>query len=64
MDFAGQLAVRNEQIKAIKMQQAVRRAMAIEARAKIKPNSMRPSLRDMSLMRGSGDPLSLYYPGQ
>jgi len=62
MDFAEQFAERNEQIKAVKMTQIVRRAMAIQARSKIKPNSMRPSLREMSLMRGSGDPLELYYP--
>lgn len=64
MDSAEQFAARNEHIKAVKMQQVVRRAMAIQARSKIKPNTMRPSIRDMSLMRGSGDSLSLYYPGQ
>jgi hypothetical protein len=64
MDSAAQCAARNAQIKAVKMQQVVRRAMAIQARSKIKPNTMRPSLHDMSLMRGSGDSLSLYYPGQ
>jgi hypothetical protein len=64
MDFAKQFELTQDHIKAIKMQQIVRRAMAIERRAKIKPNSMRPSLREMSLMRGSGGPLNLYYPGQ
>jgi capsular polysaccharide biosynthesis protein len=69
MDFAEQFAARNEQIKAVKMVNVVRRAMAIQARSKIKPNSMRPSLQMMSLLRGGDatdtrDPLNLYYPGR
>jgi len=63
MDFAKQFEATQDRIRAIKMHQVVRRAMLIETRAKIKPNSMRPSLREMSLMRG-GTALNLYYPGQ
>ena len=59
MDFAE----RTKKLREIKMLQVVRRAMAIEARSKIKPNSMRPSLAIMSELRGSG-PLDLYYPSQ
>ena len=49
------------------MMQVVRRALAIQARSKIKPNVMLPSLREMSKLRG-GDalnvdaPLDLYWP--
>ena len=72
MDFAEQFARRNEQIKAVKMVRVVRRAMDTQARAKIKPNSMRPSLAVMSGMRKmtGGDamdveaPLNLYWPGR
>jgi hypothetical protein len=63
MDFAEDYAERTKKLRAIKMLQVVRRAMAIEARSKIKPNIMRPSLRDMSEIRGGGS-LDLYYPGK
>ncbi len=71
-DFAEQFARRNDQIKAIKMVRLVRRALDTQARAKIKPNSMRPRLAEMSNMRKltGGDamdveaPLNLYWPGR
>ena len=69
MDFAQQFAKRQEEIRGFKMMMVVRRSLAVQARAKIKPNSMRPSLREMSILRG-GDaadldpPLELYWPKQ
>jgi len=63
MDFEQQFLRTQDHIKSIKMMQIMRRAMAIQARAKIKPNTMRPSLREMSMLRG-GAPLSLYHPTQ
>ena len=72
MDFAEQFARRNDQIRGVKMVQIVRRALDTQARAKIKPNSMRPRLAEMSIMRKmtGGDaydidaPLNLYWPGR
>lgn len=68
MESAQRFDRAQQQIRGVKMAQIVRRAMAIQARSKIKPNSMRPSLREMSIMRGgaldTSTPLSLYYPGQ
>ena len=67
MDFAKEFEKRNEEIKGFKMMMVVRRALSIQARAKIKPNIMRPSLREMSMLRG-GDAtdfsaaLDLYWP--
>jgi len=69
MDFAQKFAQHQEQIRGFKMMMIVRRSLAVQARAKIKPSSMRPSLREMSQLRG-GDamdldpPLDLYWPKQ
>jgi len=67
MDFAQLFEKRKEQNRGFKMMMVVRRALAVQARAKIKPNSMRPSLREMSKLRGgdapdTGTPLDLYWP--
>ena len=68
MDFAQQFSDAQTMIRTAKMAMVVKRSMAIQARSKIKPNSMRPSLREMSVLRG-GDAsaisnLNLYWPGQ
>ena len=67
MDFAQLFERKNEALKGVKMMMIVRRALAIQARSKIKPNSMRPSLREMSMLRGgdainTGQPLDLFWP--
>jgi hypothetical protein len=67
MDFAEQFKQTNDLIRGVKMQMAARRSFAIQARSKIKPTIMNPSLMVMSKLRG-GDgvdtaaPLELYYP--
>ena len=67
MDFAEQFKQTTELIRDAKMQMAVRRSFAIQARSKIKPTVMNPSLMVMSKLRG-GDgvdtsaPLELFYP--
>lgn len=71
-DFAEQYERRNEQIKALKMVRVVRRALDTQARAKIKPNCMRPRLAEMSNMRKMtggdamdvGPPQNMYWPGR
>jgi hypothetical protein len=62
--FAKQFDKEQEAIRGFKMAQIIRRSLAIQARAKIKPSSMNPSLLEMSKMRGSGEPepLELYWP--
>jgi hypothetical protein len=50
-DSAERFARSQQEIKAVKMVQIVRRAMEIQARSKIKPNSMLPSLAVMSDLR-------------
>jgi len=69
MNPAKRFEMVQEQCRGVKMMQVVRRALAIQARSKIKPNVMLPSLREMSKLRG-GDalnvdaPLDLYWPGK
>jgi hypothetical protein len=50
--FAKNFEREQEEIRSFKMTQIVRRAMALQARAKIKPTSMNPDLLTMSKMRG------------
>jgi hypothetical protein len=63
--FAKEFEKEQEAIRGFKMAQVVRRALAIQARSKIKPTSMNPDLLTMSKMRGSGEPqpIELYWPG-
>jgi len=64
MDFAKSFEKQQEHFRSVIMSKMVRRALAIQARSKIKPTSMNPNLLTMSKMRGSGDvqPLELYWP--
>jgi hypothetical protein len=64
--FAKNFEREQEEIRSFKMTQIVRRAMALQARAKIKPTSMNPDLLTMSKLRGGSaesQPLELYWPG-
>ena len=64
--FALNFGKEQEGIRNFKMTQIVRRAMAIQARSKIKPTSMNPDLLTMSKLRGGSaesQPLELYWPG-
>ena len=68
MDFAQSFAARQQIYRQTKMYAAAKRAMAIQARNKIKPTSMNPDLLTMSKMRGGDSAippatLDLYYPG-
>lgn len=62
--FAKNFEKEQEEIRGFKMAQVVRRALAIQARSKIKPTSMNPDLLTMSKLRGSAEPqpLELYWP--
>jgi hypothetical protein len=63
--FALNFGKEQEGIRNFKMTQIVRRAMALQARAKIKPTSMNPDLLTMSKIRGGSSepqPLELYWP--
>jgi hypothetical protein len=65
--FAKNFEREQEAIRSFKMTQVVRRAMALQARSKIKPTSMNPDLLTMSKLRGGSNtesqPLELYWPG-
>ena len=58
--FAKEFEKEQEAIRGFKMAQIVRRSLAIQARAKIKPTSMNPNLLTMSKLRGGVQPLELY----
>jgi hypothetical protein len=64
--FAKNFEREQEEIRSFKMTQVVRRAMALQARSKIKPTSMNPDLLTMSKLRGGSStesqPLELYWP--
>ena len=69
MDFAEQFKYKTEAVRRIRMAMVVRRSMAVQARAKIKPTIMNPSLEVMSQLRGgdavdNAPPLELYWPGK
>ena len=67
MDFAQSFAARQQIFRNTKITMAVKRAMSIQARNKIKPSSMNPDLITMSKLRGGDSSipapdLDLFWP--
>ena len=64
--YVKQFKHQQEEFRRLKMAQIVRRALNIQSRSKITPTLSKPSLAEMSkmrTMRGSAQPLEIYWPG-